>query len=151
MQVSKWSPNGEARPLLMKQRLSHASMSIGDAVQIGRELFIAGLAGLVRIQEGTRLLPPASELDEAELDGQDEEDATDDEKDVEENGKKVSNYNSVRSGKRGKGQKGKWKNEDDGGEGGGCGGSRKKGGKGKGKGKGKDAGAGQGKGGNNKS
>lgn len=62
MQASKWTPDGEARMLLVNRRMSHASMSIGDAVQIGSELFVAGLTGFVAIKEGERLLPPQSEL-----------------------------------------------------------------------------------------
>lgn len=57
MQATKWTPDGEARSLMVKRRLSHASMSIGDAVQIGGELFVAGLSGIIAVKEGDRLLP----------------------------------------------------------------------------------------------
>mmetsp|Transcript_78708 Transcript_78708/g.176009 ORF Transcript_78708/g.176009 Transcript_78708/m.176009 type:complete len:384 (-) Transcript_78708:305-1456(-) len=57
MQATKWTPDGEARSLLVKRRQCHASMSIGDAVQIGGELFVAGLSGFVEVKEGWRLLP----------------------------------------------------------------------------------------------
>jgi hypothetical protein len=63
MQASKWSPNGESRTFLMKQRLTHASMSIGDCVQIGRDLYIVGSTGFVQIEEAAALLPPALEED----------------------------------------------------------------------------------------
>lgn len=66
MQASKWTPDGEARSLLVKRRLSHASMSIGDAIQIGGELFVAGLSGFVPVKEGDRLLPPREESDAVE-------------------------------------------------------------------------------------
>jgi len=66
LQVSKWTPDGEARSLLIKRRLSHASMSIGDAVQIGGELFVAGLEGFVQVKEGNRLLPPNFEPENEE-------------------------------------------------------------------------------------
>jgi len=66
LQASKWTPDGEARSLLIKRRLSHASMSIGDAVQIGSELFVAGLAGFVQVKEGDRLLPPNFEPENEE-------------------------------------------------------------------------------------
>lgn len=59
LQASKWTPEGEARALMAKRRLSHASMSIGDAVQVGGELFVAGLSGFVAVKEGN-LVPAAS-------------------------------------------------------------------------------------------
>lgn len=59
LQASKWCPDGEARALVLKRRLTHASMSIGDAVQIGKELWVAGLEGFVSIKEAVRLLPPS--------------------------------------------------------------------------------------------
>merc|ERR1712060_680305 len=79
MQASKWSPDGEARPLLIKQRLSHASMSIGDAVQIGAELFVAGLAGFVQIHDGVRLLPANFDPDDVELEDDEEQEEENDE------------------------------------------------------------------------
>jgi len=66
LQAPKWTPDGEARSLLIKRRLSHASMSIGDAVQIGSEHFVAGLAGFVQVKEGDRLLPPNFEPENEE-------------------------------------------------------------------------------------
>ena len=33
MQAERWSPNGEARPLLERLGLSHTSMSVGDVIQ----------------------------------------------------------------------------------------------------------------------
>jgi hypothetical protein len=32
MQAERWSPNGEARPLLERLGLSHTSMSVGDVI-----------------------------------------------------------------------------------------------------------------------
>merc|ERR550532_2300051 len=66
MQASKWTPDGEARTFLIKRRPSHASMSIGDAVQIGGELYVAGLVGFVAVKEGDRLLPPNFEPENEE-------------------------------------------------------------------------------------
>jgi len=66
MQASKWTPDGEARSLLAEKRLTHASMSIGDAIQVGRKLYVAGLSGFIRIKEGNRLLPPSAEHEEEE-------------------------------------------------------------------------------------
>mmetsp|Transcript_8635 Transcript_8635/g.24061 ORF Transcript_8635/g.24061 Transcript_8635/m.24061 type:complete len:375 (-) Transcript_8635:387-1511(-) len=58
MQAANWNPDGEARSLLLKQRLTHASMSIGDAVQIGTDLYVAGITGFVQIKNALALLPP---------------------------------------------------------------------------------------------
>jgi len=70
MQASKWCPDGEAQQLLLKRRLSHASMSIGDAIQIGGELFVVGMSGFVAVKEGVQMLPPMIEPDtEDEEDG----------------------------------------------------------------------------------
>ena len=33
MQAERWSPNGEARPLLERLGLNHTSMSVGDVIQ----------------------------------------------------------------------------------------------------------------------
>ena len=33
MQAERWSPNGEARPLLERLGLSHTSMSVGDVIR----------------------------------------------------------------------------------------------------------------------
>lgn len=63
MQASKWCPNGECRTFLLNHRLIHASMSVGDCVQIGRELYFVGLSGFVPIEEAEALLPPPTEED----------------------------------------------------------------------------------------
>jgi len=52
LQTSRWCPTGEAFELLQKQRLCHASMSVGDAVQIGRELHFVTLTGFVSLDTG---------------------------------------------------------------------------------------------------
>jgi len=130
MQASKWTPDGEARSFLIKRRLSHASMSIGDAVQIGGELFVAGLGGFVAVKEGDRILPPHYEPEEEEAES-DEPGAKPQPAKVEKAaGKKEEEKKAGGGGgrKSGKGGRGKGKGED--GEGG------RKGGKGRGKGKG---------------
>mmetsp|Transcript_59189 Transcript_59189/g.105192 ORF Transcript_59189/g.105192 Transcript_59189/m.105192 type:complete len:393 (+) Transcript_59189:198-1376(+) len=73
MQSSKWTPDGEARSLLVKRRLSHASMSIGDAIQIGGELWVVGLEGFKQVKkaDASLLLPPGSNLEDDE--GEEEE------------------------------------------------------------------------------
>merc|ERR1712232_952177 len=59
MQASTWCPNGEARQLLAQLRLTHASMSIGDAIQIGPgELYVIGLTSFFPIEQASLLLPP---------------------------------------------------------------------------------------------
>merc|ERR1711957_171617 len=73
MQADRWSPNGEARGLMMRRKLTHTSMSVGDAVQIGGELYVAGIAGFMRIKEATALLPPGSFDDEPELDDREDD------------------------------------------------------------------------------
>lgn len=67
LQASQWCPDGEARQLLSEKRMTHASMSIGDAIQIGSELYVAGLGGFVSIKEARLLLPPTFEADEEKL------------------------------------------------------------------------------------
>jgi len=90
MQGSKWTPDGEARTLLAKRRLTHASMSIGDAVQIGAELYVVGLGGFIEIKEATVLLPPNFDLEQPgdendlESDGDVKDDLWDDELELEE-------------------------------------------------------------------
>jgi len=113
MQAAKWAPDGEARALLVKRRLSHTSMSIGDAIQIGSELFVAGLSGFVAVRESERLLPPNYEPE-----NEDPEPSS-----LEESGAKAPRKKGGERGEGGGGKKGKGR-----------------GGKGKGKGKGKGAG-----------
>lgn len=76
MQAAKWTPDGEARSFLAKKRLSHASMSIGDAIQVGSELYVAGLSGFVPIKEGGRLLPPSAEPEDEEMIAEEPEETT---------------------------------------------------------------------------
>lgn len=57
MQGSNWSPDGEARSLLIKRRLTHASMSIGDCLQVGSDLYMVTLTGFVAVKEARALLP----------------------------------------------------------------------------------------------
>lgn len=58
MQTAKWTPDGEARQLLLKRRLTHAGMSIGDAVQIDNELYMVALSGFTKVKEAPLVLPP---------------------------------------------------------------------------------------------
>lgn len=67
MQASQWAPDGEARALLANRRVSHASMSIGDVVQIGNELFMAGLSEFLPVKEGARLVPQQADSPEHEF------------------------------------------------------------------------------------
>jgi len=125
MQAVQWTPDGEARSLLIKRRLSHASMSIGDAVQIGNELFVAGLAGFVAVKEGERLLPPNYELE-----NEDPEPAPASGKNVTPRPEKAASKKDGKEGEKGGGRKGKGgrgKGKGDDAEGG------RKGGKGRGK------------------
>lgn len=166
MQSSKWSPSGEARSFLQKRRLTHASMSVGDAIQIGSELYFVSLNGFTPVSEAVALLPPGSfdadeeaNADEPEpsapngekkkskkkrgkgkaKDAEDSDDDSDDEEDDENDGGKA-NGGKGRRRNRGKGKGGKGGGQDAAPGGG-------KGGKGKGS-KGKDAkGAKDGKGG----
>jgi len=73
MQGCKWCPDGEAQKLLVSKRLTHASMSIGDAVQIGSELYIVGLTGFMPVQEAVHLLPAGFEVDVQDETGSEEE------------------------------------------------------------------------------
>mmetsp|Transcript_31203 Transcript_31203/g.79447 ORF Transcript_31203/g.79447 Transcript_31203/m.79447 type:complete len:360 (-) Transcript_31203:134-1213(-) len=107
MQASKWTPNGEARALLVKRRLSHASMSIGDAIQIGSELFVAGLDGFVAVSESERLVPPNYEPNEGPTPSIEEPSETPPSK------KKGGGGGA---GKKGKGRGGKGKGKGKGGE-----------------------------------
>lgn len=122
LQASKWTPDGEARSLLIKRRLSHASMSIGDAVQIGGELFVAGLVGFVQVKEGDRLLPPNFEPENEEPEPSSasgkaaankkegsKEGSSKDEGGTEEGGKEAKGGGRKRGAKAGKGAKGRGK------------------------------------------
>jgi len=77
MQASKWTPDGEARSLLVKRRLSHASMSIGDAIQIGGELWMVGLEGFKAVKQADArlILPAGSVLEDDEVEEEEEESA----------------------------------------------------------------------------
>lgn len=39
MQAENWSPNGEARELIMEKGLSHTSMSVGDIAQDDTDVY----------------------------------------------------------------------------------------------------------------
>jgi len=60
LQTKQWSPNCEARLFLHKRRLTHAAMSIGDAVQIGSKLYFVTLAGFTEVKDAANVLPPGS-------------------------------------------------------------------------------------------
>lgn len=57
LQACKWTPDGEARSLLVQRRLSHVSMSIGDCIQVDGDLYIAGLTKFVQVKRSRELLP----------------------------------------------------------------------------------------------
>lgn len=42
LQGENWSPRGEARTLIESLGLSHTSMSVGDVVEIGDQMFMVG-------------------------------------------------------------------------------------------------------------
>lgn len=124
LQASKWTPDGEARSLLIKRRLSHASMSIGDAVQIGGELYVAGLVGFVQVKEGDRLLPPNFEPENEEPEPSStsgkaaankkessKEGSSKDEGGTEEGGKETKGGGRKKKNKADKGAKGRGKGE----------------------------------------
>src|SRR5215475_10303224 len=45
MQGEIWSPNGEARDLILSKGLSHTSMSVGDVVVVDGAVFIVAIMG----------------------------------------------------------------------------------------------------------
>lgn len=45
MQAEMWSPNGEARQLIEEKGLAHTSMSVGDAIKLGDEVWVAAGVG----------------------------------------------------------------------------------------------------------
>lgn len=53
MQGENWSPNGEARELIMSKGLRHTSMSVGDAVvdREGRVIWQAAPAGWKEVRK----------------------------------------------------------------------------------------------------
>eukprot|EP00928_Gymnodinium_smaydae_P090259 TRINITY_DN74086_c0_g1_i1.p1 TRINITY_DN74086_c0_g1~~TRINITY_DN74086_c0_g1_i1.p1 ORF type:complete len:520 (+),score=132.45 TRINITY_DN74086_c0_g1_i1:140-1699(+) len=65
MQVTEWSPAGEARQFLAHRRASHASMSIGDCIQVGNDLFVVTVHGFLH-SKASHLLLGDHELDENE-------------------------------------------------------------------------------------
>lgn len=134
MQASNWSPDGEARGLMMKKKLTHTSMSIGDAVQIGSELYVAGIDGFVAVKDAKALLPLRAEEDDQDGDNNDDDDVQEE----------TPRRSEEPTGKKKKRKKNKGKGAAGGGEGGqdsaANGEARpaeEKGGKAKGKGKGK--------------
>ncbi len=52
MQGEIWSPRGEARTLIRGLKLRHTSMSVGDIVQIGSNLFMVDRLGFLDLQTG---------------------------------------------------------------------------------------------------
>lgn len=52
LQGEMWSPNGEARGLISSLGLSHTSMSVGDAIQIGRRLLVCDMVGFIEVEVG---------------------------------------------------------------------------------------------------
>ncbi|MCK9231070.1 MAG: hypothetical protein RBS96_02605 [Dehalococcoidales bacterium] len=56
MQGENWSPNGEARPLILGKGLQHTSMSVGDALVDGATgtYYLCHLAGWNVVQDTDR-------------------------------------------------------------------------------------------------
>lgn len=137
MQASCWTPDGEARTLMLKRGLSHASMSIGDIVQVGTDIYIAGLDSFVKVKSKS-VAPPhdggLAALDTVSSDEDPGAGLADDDDDFFHTGKGGSsgNYDNGAQSSGGKGKGGKGDQSESGGK-------RGKGGKGgkKGKGKGK--------------
>lgn len=73
LQTSKWTPDGEARKLLSSKSLTHAAMAVGDVIQVGSQLYAAGLSGFVKIREASAILP-RRDLDEDAEESVDESD-----------------------------------------------------------------------------
>lgn len=50
LQGERWSPNGEARPLIESKGLAHTSMSVGDiAVTSDNEKYVVAMHGFKRL------------------------------------------------------------------------------------------------------
>jgi hypothetical protein len=49
MQGENWSPRGEARDLIKKLGLQHTSMSVGDVIQIGKNLWMVDGVGFTKL------------------------------------------------------------------------------------------------------
>ena len=45
MQGEKWSPRGEARPVIQRKGLKHTSMSVGDIIMVGNKVYLVDMAG----------------------------------------------------------------------------------------------------------
>lgn len=50
MQGEFWSPNGEARQLIQRLKLTHTSMSIGDIIKVGNNLIMVDERGFATIK-----------------------------------------------------------------------------------------------------
>lgn len=50
MQGEHWSPNGEARNLISSKGLSHTSMSVGDVIVLGHDVFVTAFSGFDTIR-----------------------------------------------------------------------------------------------------
>ena len=49
MQKKRWSPNGEARAFIHKKGVMHTSMSTGDVVKIGDEVWLCIVTGWLKL------------------------------------------------------------------------------------------------------
>lgn len=49
MQGERWSPNGEARNLILDLGLTHTSMSVGDIIQVGKVIYLVDTIGFKEI------------------------------------------------------------------------------------------------------
>jgi len=57
LQTSKWTSNGEAQKLLASRGISHAAMAVGDVIQVGSQLYAAGLSGFIKVRDAWKILP----------------------------------------------------------------------------------------------
>jgi len=49
MQGEVWSPNGEARELIIEKGLAHTSMSVGDVVRVDGEIYLVANLGFEKL------------------------------------------------------------------------------------------------------
>lgn len=59
LQGEVWSPRGEARSLIMSKGLAHTSMSMGDVLVIGGQLYMVDSFGFKRVESVKKRLPIA--------------------------------------------------------------------------------------------
>lgn len=52
LQGDYWSPNGEARELIIEKKLQHTSMSVGDIIKKDGKVYIVDMVGFKEIKKG---------------------------------------------------------------------------------------------------